>query len=118
MFLETACQGGIGGRRLAPNSPPFLMSDLLEEDEVAAVLKKFPDWELEGNALTRTVEFEEYMEGIDFVNLLADVAEDAQHHPDIQIRYTRVTLSLTTHDAGGITEADVELAQRIDNLVD
>lgn len=94
------------------------MSDLLDENELESALKKHPDWEIEGNALTRTVEFEEFMEGIDFVNLLADVAEEAQHHPDITINYTRVTISLTTHDAGGITEADLELAQRVDNLVD
>lgn len=94
------------------------MSDLLDENELESALKKHPDWEIEGKALTRTIEFEEFMEGIDFVNLLAEVAEEAQHHPDITINYTRVLISLTTHDAGGITEADLELAQRVDNLVD
>jgi 4a-hydroxytetrahydrobiopterin dehydratase len=58
------------------------------------------------------------MDGIDFVNSVADIADEAQHHPDIRINYTKVTLKLTTHDAGGVTEADVELAQRVDNLVD
>lgn len=94
------------------------MSDLLAENELETALKKCPLWEIEGKAITRTVEFEEFMEGIDFVNLLADVAEEASHHPDIDIRYTRVTISLTTHEAGGVTEADIELAQRCDNLVD
>ena len=50
--------------------------------------------------------------------LLAEIAEEAQHHPDITIRHTKVTLKLTTHDAGGVTELDIELAQRVDNLVD
>ena len=94
------------------------MSDLLEKDELESALKKCPMWELEGKAITRTIEFEDFMEGIDFVNDLAEIADEAQHHPDILIRYTRVTLTLTTHDAGGLTEADVEVAQRIDNLVD
>ncbi len=52
------------------------------------------------------------------VNLLADIAEEAQHHPDIMISYSKVTISLTTHEAGGITDDDIELADRIGNLVD
>ncbi len=94
------------------------MSDLLEDEDLSAALKKCPEWELEKKSITRTVEFEEFMEAIDFVNDLAEIADEAQHHPDIRIRYTKVTLTLTTHDAGGVTEADIELAQRIDNLVD
>ncbi len=68
--------------------------------------------------ITRIVEFEEFMDAIDFVNDLAEIAEEAQHHPDITIKHTKVTLTLTTHDAGGVTELDIELAQRVDNLVD
>ncbi|MDA0767049.1 MAG: 4a-hydroxytetrahydrobiopterin dehydratase [Verrucomicrobia bacterium] len=94
------------------------MSDLLDQKELAAALKKLPEWEIEGKALVRTIEFEEFTEAIDFVNDLAEVAEDAQHHPDIDIRYVRVTVSLTTHEVGGITDDDLEIAQRIDNLVD
>lgn len=94
------------------------MSDLLADDDLDAALRKCPLWEVEGKTITRTVEFEEFMEGIDFVNLMAEVAEEANHHPDIDIRYTRVAIALTTHEAGGVTEADIELAQRIDNLVD
>lgn len=96
------------------------MSDLLDADELNAALKKCPEWEYEkkSNAITRTVEFEEFSEAIDFVNDLAEIAEEAQHHPDILIRHTRVTLKLTTHDVGGLTDLDIELAQRVDNLVD
>ncbi len=94
------------------------MSDLLEDEDLTAALKKCPEWEHEKKSITRTVEFEEFMEAIDFVNDLAEIADEAQHHPDIRIRYTKVTLVLTTHDAGGVTEADIELAQRIDNLGD
>ena len=94
------------------------MSDLLEEDDLTSALKKCPEWELEKNAITRAIEFEEFMDAIDFVNSVAEIADEAQHHPDIRINYTKVSLKLTTHDAGGVTDADVELAQRIDNLVD
>jgi 4a-hydroxytetrahydrobiopterin dehydratase len=94
------------------------MSDLLETEELTAALKKCPEWECENNAITRTIEFEEFMDAIDFVNDLAEIADEAQHHPDIDIRHTRVRLRLTTHDAGGVTPLDIELAQRVDNLVD
>ena len=98
--------------------PRFPMSELLVTDDLTAALKKCPEWDHEKNALTRTVEFEEFMDAIDFVNDLAEIAEEAQHHPDITIKHPRVTLMLTTHDAGGVTDLDVELAQRVDNLVD
>ena len=116
--LKRACQDRIRRSNVAPNSLNFLMSDLLEDDDLTSALKKCPEWELEKKFITRTVEFEEFMDAIDFVNDLAEIAEEAQHHPDITIRYTKVSLKLTTEDAGGITELDVELAQRIDNLID
>ena len=94
------------------------MSDLLEADDLTDALKKCPEWEYEKNALTRTLEFEEFNDAIDFVNDLAEIAEEAQHHPEITIRHTRISLILTTHDLGGVTELDIELAQRVDNLVD
>jgi 4a-hydroxytetrahydrobiopterin dehydratase len=94
------------------------MSELLEAEELSIALKKCPEWELEKKAITRTIEFEEFNEAIDFVNDLAEIAEEAQHHPDIIIRHTRVSLLLTSHDVGGVTQLDIELAQRIDNLVD
>jgi 4a-hydroxytetrahydrobiopterin dehydratase len=97
---------------------PFIMSDLLEEDDLQSALKKCPEWEYEKKAIIRVVEFEEFNDAIDFVNGVAEIVEEAQHHPEINIRHTRVLLKLTTHDAGGVTDADIELAQRIDNLID
>ena len=94
------------------------MSDLLEPDELRSALKKCPVWDHEKSAITRTVEFEEFNDAIDFVNDLAEIVEEAQHHPDIIIRHNKVTLRLTTDDAGGVTNLDIELAQRVDNLVD
>lgn len=93
------------------------MSDLLVESDLEEALKKLPQWEREGDTIRRLLEFDEFMEGIDFVNLVAEVAEKARHHPDIDIRYRRITVSLTTHDAGGLTEADLEMAQRVEYLV-
>ncbi len=94
------------------------MSDLIEEDEVEKLLRKIPEWDHEGKKITRVLEFDEFMDGIDFVDGVAEIAEEAGHHPDIDIRWCTVTLNLTTHEQGGLTEADFELAKRIDNLVD
>jgi len=94
------------------------MSDLLVADDLSSALKKCPEWEHEKHAITRTIEFEEFNDAIDFVNDLAEIAEEAQHYPEITIRHSKVLLKLTTHDAGGVTELDIELAQRVDNLVD
>jgi len=94
------------------------MSELLESDELKSALKKCPEWECEKKAITRTFEFEEFMDAIDFVNDLAEIADEAQHLPEIIVRDTRVTIKLTSQDAGGVTDLDIELAQRIGNLVD
>lgn len=94
------------------------MSDLLDTSELGNALNKCPEWEAEDKAITRSIEFEDFNEAIDFVNDLAEIADKAQHHPDILICYNKVTLTLTTHDAGGVTELDIEMAQRVDNLVD
>ncbi|MFK7851491.1 MAG: 4a-hydroxytetrahydrobiopterin dehydratase [Akkermansiaceae bacterium] len=94
------------------------MSDLLEEDELNSALKKCPEWEAEEKHIFRVFEFEEFMDGIDFVNSVSDISEEAQHHPDIIIKHTKITLTLTTYDVGGVTDLDIELAQRVDNLVD
>ena len=95
-----------------------MSEDLIPADELEDVLKRCPEWEAEGDSITRTIEFEEYMEGIDFVNDLAEIVDEAQHFPEIDIRDCTVTLRLQTDDAGGVTEIDVELATRIDNIVD
>ena len=94
------------------------MSNIISGDELEGVLKKNPEWESEGMGITRTFEFEGFMEAMEFVNTVADVAEEADHHPDIDIRWRKVRLVLVTHSAGGLTDLDVEMAQRIDRLVD
>ena len=73
-------------------------------------------WNEIDNTITKTFEFNSYLDGIDFVNAVASVAEQENHHPDISIGYCKVTISLTTHDAGTITEKDYKLAKLIDDL--
>ncbi len=94
------------------------MSELIDADELAVLLKKLPEWDLENNTIVRALEFDDFMEGIDFVNAVAEISEEAGHHPDIDIRWCTVTIRLTTHDAGGLTEADIEVAKKVDTLVD
>ena len=89
----------------------------LSPDAVLSGLATLPLWRLEDAQLTRTITFPTFMEAIAFVNSAASLAEQADHHPDFDIRYNRVRLSLTTHDAGGITSRDFLLAARIDALV-
>jgi 4a-hydroxytetrahydrobiopterin dehydratase len=94
------------------------MSELLSKDELKRLLKRIPEWELEGKKITRTVEFDDFSDAVDFINDLAEIVEDAGHHPEIDIRQNKVILALTTHEAGGLTEQDIDVAERIDNLVD
>jgi 4a-hydroxytetrahydrobiopterin dehydratase len=92
------------------------MSDLLNAAEIKAWLKKLPEWEHEKKHIERTFEFDEFAESIDFVNGLAEIAEEEEHHPDIDIRYNKVRVVLTSHDKGGLTERDFELAEKVDTL--
>ena len=94
------------------------MSDRIPADELNQWIKKIPEWDLEETSILLVVEFDSFMEGIDFVNNVAEIAEEAQHHPDIDIRYGSVTMSLTTHEKGGLTASDFEMASRIDTLID
>jgi 4a-hydroxytetrahydrobiopterin dehydratase len=94
------------------------MPDLLKPDAAKALLKKVPEWELEKKHIERTFEFDDFSESIDFVNGVAEVAEDEEHHPDIDIRYNKVRLILSTHSKGGLTELDFNLAERIDTLAE
>jgi 4a-hydroxytetrahydrobiopterin dehydratase len=88
----------------------------LGHKEIKAALAEVPEWNKKAAIITRTYEFEDFPAAIKFVNALANVAEKAEHHPDIDIRWNKVTLSLTTHDEGGLTRKDFELAKRLDRL--
>jgi len=90
------------------------MSELLSDDEID---ERLPDgWDREGDEIVRTYEFDSYLDGIGFASGAGGVAEDAWHHPEMTITWGDVEVRLTTHDAGGITENDIDLAERFDDI--
>jgi 4a-hydroxytetrahydrobiopterin dehydratase len=89
---------------------PQKLSDL----EIQRALGGLPGWARRGDALVKTYTFDRFANGIAFVDRIAVEADAMNHHPDIDIRYTKVTISLSTHDAGGITQSDLVLAERIE----
>jgi 4a-hydroxytetrahydrobiopterin dehydratase len=86
----------------------------VDDKAVAAALARVPGWVRAGRAITRTYRFDDFRGGLAFVNRVGELAERQSHHPDIDIRYNEVTLSLWTHDAGGLSERDFRLAAAID----
>ncbi|HSM35463.1 MAG TPA: 4a-hydroxytetrahydrobiopterin dehydratase [Longimicrobiales bacterium] len=91
---------------------------LLSDEEIAREMQSVPDWTREGDAIRRTAELSTFPAAIAFVNRVAEAAEEADHHPDIDIRYKKVRLELSTHSAGGLTGKDFALAQRIDHMLE
>ena len=89
----------------------------LSHEEIERRLEAFGDWSLAGDALQRTFGFEDFVSAMAFVNRVAELAEEMQHHPDIMIRYRKVTLTLSTHDAGGLTDKDFKFAQATDSCL-
>ncbi|MGL5795671.1 MAG: 4a-hydroxytetrahydrobiopterin dehydratase [Waterburya sp.] len=89
----------------------------LTQTEIEQKIKTLPQWQQQNQAITRTFEFKNFVEAIAFVDKLVEPAEAAQHHPDLTISYNKVTVSLTSHDAGGITQQDFDLAKTISQLV-
>ncbi|MEU2035542.1 4a-hydroxytetrahydrobiopterin dehydratase [Nocardia amamiensis] len=90
---------------------------LLSDIEIAEALTELPEWARSGDSLVRTVKARTFPAGIELVREVAEVAETADHHPDIDIRWRNVTFTLSTHSAGGLTALDVALAHEIDRLV-
>lgn len=93
------------------------MANRLERQQVAESMQKLSNWTLQGDQIERLLTFENFVDAMIFVNKVAEVAEEEGHHPDIRIVYNRVTLALTTHDAGGLTSKDFKMAHRIDELL-
>jgi 4a-hydroxytetrahydrobiopterin dehydratase len=90
------------------------MRTKLSDLEIQRALGRLAGWARRGDTLTKTYNFATFADGIAFVNRVAKAADASNHHPDIDIRYTKVTCILSTHDAGGITEADLKLAEAIE----
>jgi len=93
------------------------MADILSADMIREKLKSLGGWTLEGNEIRKQFVFESFMPAVRFVNRVAELAEAADHHPDILINYRKVTMSLSTHSAGGLTEKDFLLARKIEGTV-
>ena len=91
------------------------MRQKLSDLEIQRALGGLAGWSRRGDVLVKTYTFARFGEGIAFVGRVAKVADEMDHHPDIDIRYTKVLMSLSTHDAGGITQRDLELAQKIES---
>ena len=91
------------------------MAELLSDIAIQRELQTLSGWSRRGDVLTKLYQFRTFMDAIAFVNRVAESAEEANHHPDIDIRYSKVTLTLSTHDSGGITQADIDLARAIDS---
>lgn len=89
----------------------------LSDDELQAAVARLPGWAVADGALVKRFTFPTFPEGVYFVDRVADAAEEAGHHPDIDIRYNAITMRLSTHDEGGVTEKDIALAEQIDAQV-
>ncbi len=86
----------------------------LGTEQIARELKSLPGWESKDNAISKLYRFNEFLDGIKVINQVAQVAEAADHHPDIHIGYTRVRFVCSTHSDGGVTEKDLKLAREIE----
>lgn len=94
------------------------MAELLSDDQLDDLLPTLPGWCPQDAALVKTVELESFSKAIMVVNRIAEIAENDNHHPDIDIRYKTLTFRLSTHHKGGITALDVSLAEEIDGVLD
>jgi 4a-hydroxytetrahydrobiopterin dehydratase len=93
------------------------MPELLSDEEVGKALGRLRDWRLDDRALVREVELESFSQAIQVVNRVAEIAENDNHHPDIDIRWRTLTFRCSTHSEGGITALDTSLAEEIDGVV-
>ena len=89
---------------------------VLTDSEIQKALGSLPGWKKNGTAIERIFEFPDFKAAMQFVNKIADAAEQANHHPDIDIRYNKVTMSLVSHDSGGVTPRDVKMAEKINQI--
>ena len=94
------------------------MAELLSDDQLDDVLPKLPDWTAQEASLVRTVELESFAKVIMVVNRVAEIAENDNHHPDIDIRWRTLTFRCSTHSEGGITASDTSLAEEIDGVLE
>ena len=92
------------------------MSAVVSETEIQQALQTLPGWKQNGGAIERSFQFTNFLQAMDFVNQIAEAAEALNHHPDIHISYNHVTMALVSHDSGGVTQRDIRMAGRINEL--
>jgi 4a-hydroxytetrahydrobiopterin dehydratase len=92
------------------------MAERLSDIAIQRELGTLQGWSRRGEVITKTFQFRNFLTGIDFVSAIAKAAEAADHHPDIDIRYTKIICTLSTHSAGGITQKDLDMARQIDRV--
>ena len=92
------------------------MSTILSGAEITQALQNLPGWKANGGTIERVFEFPNFVEAMAFVNRIAEAAEAVNHHPDITINYNKVKLSLTSHDSGGVTQRDLRMAGKINEI--
>lgn len=90
----------------------------LTNEQIDEALKDLPGWEQRGNRIEKEYTFENYMDGIQFINRIAHAAEERNHHPDLEVRWCKVKVFLTSHDTGGVTERDAGMAQTVETLLE
>jgi 4a-hydroxytetrahydrobiopterin dehydratase len=88
---------------------------VLSDDEIESRLSELEGWERTGDAIRRQFKFDDFVGSVEFVNRITPLAEEMNHHPDLEISWKTVTVTITTHSEGGLTEGDFELASRIDS---
>ena len=94
-----------------------MANSLLSDTEIADALTKLPGWERDGETIVRTAKLPDFGAAVSVVDRVAEDAEDADHHPDIDIRYTTLSFRLSTHSEGGLTAKDIELAGQISDRI-
>lgn len=94
------------------------MADLLTDTDIAQAVERLGDWHLGDGVLVRSVELATFVQAIAVVNRVAEIAENDNHHPDIDIRYRTLTFRCATHSAGGLTALDVSLAEEINGVIE
>jgi 4a-hydroxytetrahydrobiopterin dehydratase len=92
------------------------MSTVLTGAEITQAIQNLPGWKVSGSTIERVFEFPNFVEAMAFVNRIAEAAEAVNHHPDITINYNKVKLSLISHDSGGVTERDMRMAGKINEI--
>ncbi|SFS44753.1 4a-hydroxytetrahydrobiopterin dehydratase [Halostagnicola kamekurae] len=89
------------------------MADLLSDDEISDQLPE--EWDRDGDEIVRVYEFDDYLDGVNAAQMVGEIAESQFHHPEIIIRYEELEVRLTSHEEGGITDADIEMAELIES---